>query len=79
MAMRSSVTGDRLIALFLLGVVLLTPPMMAIFNVERLVLGIPLLFLYLFGAWVLVVLLVALTLRTARDANGGDGAGSDGS
>jgi hypothetical protein len=76
--MRNAATGDRLIALFLLGVLLLTPPMMAIFNVERLVFGIPLLFLYLFGAWLIVVLLVALILRTGKDASGGDGAGSDG-
>lgn len=76
--MRSTVTGDRLIALFLLGVLLLTPPMMAIFNVELLVLGIPLLFLYLFGAWLIVVLLVALILRAGKDADGGNGTGSDG-
>jgi hypothetical protein len=76
--MRNAVTGDRLIALFLLGVLLLTPPMMAIFNVERLVFGIPLLFLYLFGAWLVVVLLVALILRTGGGASRGGGAGSDG-
>ena len=58
--------GDRLIALFLLGVLLLMPPMMAIFNVERLVLGIPLLYLYLFVAWILLVCLVALVLRPRR-------------
>jgi hypothetical protein len=76
--MRNAVTGDRLIALFLMGVLLLTPPMMAIFNVERLVFGIPLLFLYLFGAWLLVVLLVALILRTGKEVDGGDSSGSDG-
>lgn len=70
--MRNSATGDRLIALFLLGVLLLMPPMMAIFNVERLVLGIPLLYLYLFGAWILLVGLVALVLRRHR----GEGTGA---
>ena len=30
--------------------------------------GIPLLFLYLFGAWLIVVLLVALILRTGERA-----------
>jgi hypothetical protein len=64
--MRHGAIGDRLIALFLLGVVLLTPPMMAIFNVDRLVFGIPLLYLYLFGAWILLVGLVALVLRPRR-------------
>jgi hypothetical protein len=64
--MRHGAIGDRLIALFLLGVLLLTPPMLAIFNVERLVFGIPLLYLYLFGAWILLVGLVALILRPPR-------------
>jgi len=64
--MRHGTIGDRLIALFLLGVLLLTPPMMAIFNVERLIFGIPFLYLYLFGAWILLVGLVALVLRPRR-------------
>lgn len=76
--MKNTVIGDRLIALFLLGVLLFTPPMMAIFNVDRLVLGIPLLFLYLFGGWLIVVLLIALILRRAPDANDPDRGGSDG-
>jgi membrane protein implicated in regulation of membrane protease activity len=76
--MKNTVIGDRLIALFLLGVLLFTPPMMAIFNVDRLVLGIPLLFLYLFGGWLIVVLLIALILRRAPDANDPDGGTSDG-
>ena len=76
--MRNTVTGDRLIALFLLGVLLLMPPMMAIFNLNRLVAGIPILFLYLFGVWLLVVLGVVLILRPGKDADGGDGPGGDG-
>jgi hypothetical protein len=63
--------GDRLIALFLLGVLLLMPPMLAIFNVERLVFGIPLLYLYLFVAWILLVGLVALVLRPRRSDDPG--------
>jgi hypothetical protein len=70
--MRNAALGDRLIALFLLGVLLLTPPTMAIFNVDRLVFGIPLLFLYLFGAWLLIVMLVALLLRAREPRNGAD-------
>ncbi len=65
--MRNAVTGDRLIALFLLGVLLFTPPMMAIFNIETLVFGIPLLFLYLFGGWVLLVALLAFVLSRHRE------------
>jgi hypothetical protein len=64
--MRHGAIGDRLIALFLLGVLLLMPPMMAIFNAERLVFGIPLLYLYLFVVWIVLVGLVALILRPRR-------------
>lgn len=64
--MRNSATGDRLIAVFLLGLLLLTPPLMAIFNVDRLLFGIPLLYLYLFGAWILLVVLVWAVLRPRR-------------
>jgi hypothetical protein len=70
--MHSGGTGDRLIAVFLLGVLLLTPPMMAIFNVGQLVFGIPLLYLYLFGAWILLVGLMPLILRQ-RGPGGTDG------
>jgi hypothetical protein len=76
--MRNAVTGDRLIALFLFGMLLLMPPMLGIFNVGYLVLGIPLLYLYLFLAWMLVVLLVALILRSGTEAGDDDGPGSDG-
>jgi hypothetical protein len=76
--MRNAVTGDRLIALFLFGLLLLMPPMMGIFNVGTLVLGIPLLYLYLFVVWMLVVLLVALILRNGTEAGDDGGPGSDG-
>lgn len=64
--MRHGAIGDRLIALFLFGVLLLMPPMLAIFNVETLVFGIPLLYLYLFVVWIALVGFVALILRPRR-------------
>ena len=76
--MRNAALGDRLIALFLLGVLLFSAPMMSIFNVEALVLGIPLLFLYLFGAWLLLVALVALVLSRHRDPPAGEGSPGEG-
>ena len=55
-------TGNRLLALFLLGALAFSPPLLKIFAVEGLVLGVPVLFLYLFGAWALLIALVAATL-----------------
>lgn len=76
--MRDAATGDRLIALFLLGLLLFSAPVMAIFNVDALVLGVPLLFLYLFGAWALLVALVAFILSRHREPPAGEPPGDGG-
>ena len=57
---RSGLMGERLIALFLLGGVLFTPPFLGIFNVATTTAGIPTLYLYLFSAWLALIVLVAL-------------------
>ena len=55
---RPGSTSERLVALFLLGVVALNPPLLSIFNSETLLFGFPVVYLYLFGVWgVLIVLL----------------------
>jgi hypothetical protein len=60
---RPGLVVDRLVAVFLLGVLLLTPPFLGIFNSPTRVLGIPLLYLYLFAAWILLIGIVALTVE----------------
>ena len=52
--------GQRLICIFLLGVVLFNFPMIALFNVGATLFDIPVLFAYLFLAW------AALTLLTIK-------------
>lgn len=64
---RPGITIERLLALFLLGIVAFTPPFLGIFNTPRLILGIPILYLYLFGVWGLLIALVALTVRGPDD------------
>ena len=54
---RASRTGLS-VGIFLLGCVLFSNPLLALFNYKILVLGVPLLFLYIFAAWVLLILLV---------------------
>ena len=56
---RPSRTGPRLLALFLLGCLLFNYPLVALFNAGATVLGIPLLYAYLFGAWAVLIVLVA--------------------
>jgi hypothetical protein len=53
----------RLIGLFLLGYLLFSPPIISLFNLPHLVLGIPLLYGYIFTSWVLLIILVALIVR----------------
>lgn len=70
MLLRPKRTHERLVALFMLGVLLFTPPLLALFNNATGVLGLPMLYLYLFGAWAAVIALVALTVeRTPPDAD----------
>jgi hypothetical protein len=63
---RSDITGHRLAAIFLLGCVLLNFPLLALFNKSDTVLGIPLLYAYLFGAWSLLIALMALVIERRR-------------
>jgi len=63
-------THERLVALFLLGVLLFTPPLLALFNTATRVLGLPALYLYLFAAWGAVIVLAALAVeRVTADAD----------
>jgi predicted permease len=56
----SRLVAQRLVALFLLGCLLFNFPLLALFNLEGEVLGIPLLYAYIFGAWLALIMLMAL-------------------
>lgn len=51
--------GQRLAALFALGVLLFNYPMLALFDRPATVLGVPTVFAYLFTAWALLIALAA--------------------
>ena len=55
--------GERLIGLFLLGCLLFNFPLLALFNVQATVFGIPMLYTYLFAAWGLLIALVAVVME----------------
>ncbi|MEO7742238.1 MAG: hypothetical protein ABIR98_04820 [Usitatibacter sp.] len=55
--------GERLAGLFLLGCLLFNFPLLALFNVRAAVFGIPLIYVYLFAAWALLIALVALIME----------------
>jgi hypothetical protein len=60
-------TRELLVALFLLGVLLLAPPLLIIFNSADRIFGIPTLYLYLFAVWAALIALVALAVERAAD------------
>ena len=51
--------GQRLIALCMLGCVLFNFPILALFNVSATVLGVPVLYAYMFIAWASLIVLMA--------------------
>jgi hypothetical protein len=72
---RTNVRNERLVALFLLGLLLFNYPLLAMFNTPGLVLGVPKLYLYLFVAWAVLIGGAALVLRLTEpdDAAAQDG------
>jgi len=63
---RSAIKGQRLVVVFLLGVLLFNYPLLALFNRTADVAGIPLLYAYIFGAWGLLIGLAALVIERSR-------------
>jgi hypothetical protein len=60
---KPNVKGQRLAALFVLGNLLFNYPLLALFNRPETALGIPVLYLYVFGAWAFLIALVALIVQ----------------
>jgi len=60
--------SKRLVALFLFGFVMLNYPILSLLNRKVFVFGLPLLYIYIFGIWGLLILLSAwVTMRRSRE------------
>jgi hypothetical protein len=55
--------SQRLIALFVLGCLLFSFPLLSLFNTGGTVWGIPVLYAYLFGVWIGLIALMALVVE----------------
>jgi uncharacterized membrane protein len=64
---RSWITGQRLVGLFLLGCVLFNYPLLVLFNRPADILGVPLLYAYLFLAWAGLIGLMAWVIERRTD------------
>ncbi len=60
---RNEQRGQRLAALFLLGCLLFNYPLLQLFARDGAILGIPLLYCYTFGAWAMLICLMALVVE----------------
>jgi len=60
----------RLVALFLFGLVLLNYPILSLLNINIMVFGFPLLYLYIFGIWGLIIFLAALVTSRSKEHYG---------
>lgn len=56
---RSLLLRQRMVGLFLLGILLLYSPLLDLFNSDAELLGLPIIYLYLFGSWLLLIALMA--------------------
>ena len=64
---RPSSKGQRLVALFVLGLLLLNYPLINLFSGSAQVFGVPLLYAYVFAVWALLIVLVALVVEKRRN------------
>jgi hypothetical protein len=53
----------RLVCIFLAGCLMFSFPLIALFNVSGRVAGVPVLYAYLFSAWLLLIVLVAVLME----------------
>ena len=64
---RDSKKTKRLVTLFLFGFILLNYPILSLFNLQIIIFGLPLLYVYIFCTWsLLIVLTAAVTVGRAR-------------
>ena len=61
--MAPSRKGERLAGVFLLGCLLFNFPLLGLFNVPATILGVPVVYAYLFGAWALLIAVVAVIME----------------
>lgn len=63
---RSDITGQRLVAIVLLGCVLFNYPVLSLFSKPGVLFGIPLLYFYIFAVWALLIALTAWVIERSE-------------
>ncbi|HET8541078.1 MAG TPA: hypothetical protein VFL83_14485 [Anaeromyxobacter sp.] len=60
-------TGQRLVAVFTAGVILLNYPILFLFARPVSAAGVPILYLYVFGAWTALIAALAYVIERSRE------------
>lgn len=60
---RSLLLRQRMVGIFLLGLLLLYSPLMTVFDTAAELLGFPVSYLYLFGSWLVLLILTAWSVE----------------
>jgi hypothetical protein len=60
----SEIKAQRFVALCMLGMLLFNFPLLALFNAGGTLFGVPLLYAYIFAAWAVLILLMALVAES---------------
>ena len=63
---RSLLLRQRMIGLFLLGVLLLYSPLLSVFDTNAELLGFPVIYIYLFSTWLALIALIAWLVERGR-------------
>ena len=63
---RFEIKGQRLVALSMLGCLLFNYPFLALFNEPGILFGIPVLYVYIFTAWGLLIFLIAMVVEAGE-------------
>jgi len=57
------VKGQRLIAIFIVGCLLFNYPLLQLFSINKSIGGIPILYIYVFTAWLSLIILMGLAIE----------------
>jgi len=61
--MKPQIKGQQLVALFLVGVLLFNYPLLFLFSAERMIWGIPILYIFIFVAWAVLIALITMIIE----------------
>ena len=60
---RFAIRGQRLIAIFLVGCLFFNYPLLSLFSTNSMLWGIPILYIYAFTSWLIVILLMIVVIE----------------